>query len=134
MIDGLLSERRVVDVSRQRSVKAALAKCGTVTDRQVDHALPGPGALPVREVLAAGLPGRGKLRRIGRVGYVLEQASLAAGAVERPLGPAQHLDALQVPGVEITGETEAVGERVARAEGRIVDIRGHRRAYAAHVL
>ena len=84
--------------------------------------------MTVRDILAAGLDGRGKLRRVGRISDVLEKTALTAGAVQGPLGSAQHLHTLQVPGVKITAENEAVGERVARAEGRLVDVGGHRRA------
>ena len=134
MIDVFFSERGIVDVARQRLVVTAQAKCGAVTDREVDHALPDSAALSVRDILTPNLGCRGKLRRVGWIGHVLEETALTAGSIQGALGPAQCLDTLQVPGVEITGETKAVDERVARAEGRIVDVGGDRRADPADVL
>src|ERR1700721_1169096 len=117
-IDVLFAERRIIDVTGQPLVIAAHAKCGAITDRQVDHGLNRPTRVTVCNIPAASLDSSGKLRRVGRISHVLEKTALTAGAVQGSLGPAQHLHTLQVPGVEITAEKEAVGKRVARAEGR----------------
>ncbi len=106
--------RRKSDVVEEAGVEALQPHDAdrqlVLEDRDVEHQLAGVVRLAVRIDRAAdqALAGRLEPRRIGGLDHVVDQAAQRGGAEQGSLGTAQHLDAVEVEGVDVgNGDREA---------------------------
>ena len=87
----------------------------------------------MRHGRAADLEGVVEAARVRRIGDEFDETALGACTIERALRAAQHFDALHVKRIEVGRRVRAVGERVARAIRRFVEIGADGRAVAAGI-
>ena len=116
LVHVALAAQRIVDVARDILVEAADAQSHLVAERKINDCAYVAAVPAVIHALARRFDRTRKAPENRRRGDELQKTAFAIGAVERSLGSAQHLDALQVPGIEVAREDGAVEQCAARAE------------------